>query len=354
MTHYDHKAIRSLHHGLALGGICISSLLLAPGAKAYSPTQSNIIFQSNRAHDFPYSWGGVAYRDERQCLQDASKKLITNLDKMSNHAEFSQFLGQQASQSISASGTKNILGVMSGTASWRDTKNRAESYAAKQRGLVVAVNIEGWKEGTQYARLKKTYGPLGKYGGYKRKSNCGGTLQYTFAIYGPPASAKGSPAYQDSVTPPVAQTPAPHPQPSYPPYTTHPYHPQPAPQYQPAPYNPYPTIPTNNPYYPQPAPPRYQTSPYPPQYQPVPSPYQPQHPAPQNTPYSTIPNPQANIPSPNPYGTPSNPQQILPKQTPDYGGTVQTNNTDTTPRTTPSSTPRVADIVAPLLDKLLN
>ena len=335
MTRFNKKAIRSLHVGLALGGMCVSSVMLAPGAKAYRPMQSNIIFESERLHDFPYSWGGVAYRSERQCLQDASKKLIASINKMSNHSEFNQFLGQQASQSITAAGAVGILGAMSGSASWNDTQSQASNYAAKQRGLVVAVNVKGWKPGTPYAEMKKKYGPFGELGGYTRKSNCGGTLQYEFAIYGPPASAKGSPAYPDHVKPPVAQTPAPYPQPSYPPYTTHPYHPQPAPQYQPAPYNPYPTIPTSNPYYPQPAPSQYQH-------------------VPQNLPYGQIPNPQVNIPSPNPYGTPGFPQQVTPQQTPGYGETIPMNNTNTTPQAIPSNTPGIADLVTPLLDKLLN
>lgn len=263
---------------------------------------------------------------------------------MSNHSEFNQFLGQQASQTISATGAKGILGAISGSASWNDTQNKASSYAAKQRGLVVAVNIKGWKPGTSYAKMRKEYGPLGKIGGYARKSNCGGTLQYDFAIYGPPASASGSPAYQGSGTPQAQMPPAsstPYPMPTYQPQAPYPHPYQPSPQYQPAPYNPYPTIPSTNPYNPYPAPNM------------TPAPYYPNMPAQPAYPSQPYPSPQA----PNPYPGAVQPRPSMPmpqQQFPGTGENIEANNMSTPQPPSSGGSPGVADILAPVLDKLFN
>lgn len=138
-----------------------------------------LIMTSDRPVEYAYSWRGHAPRNNQENFVEAAKSLHSHVNSMTNIEEFDQKTGSNIQRTLNTKYQHaGKFGV--GQADFVDQKNYSSQFAAKQRGLVVAVEALDWKPGTYYNESRKD--PLSG----KRTSKAGGILLYRFYVYAPP------------------------------------------------------------------------------------------------------------------------------------------------------------------------
>lgn len=137
------------------------------------------VLMSGTTHS--YTWTGHAPRSSPECWNNAVKQGESKINKYANISSFIDSSRNVQNRGI----TQNVqvIGkVVTGSQSWTDTKDRARSYAASQRGYVVAIKPQrGWLPGTHYRSSTSRWGV--------RDSRCGGTVAFDWIVYGPKAEA---------------------------------------------------------------------------------------------------------------------------------------------------------------------
>lgn len=153
----------------------IALISISPVAKA-----QQVLMESDRLLEYPYTWQGHSPRNEGECAQAAGQKLVGQINHMSNISQFDSFSNSNVNRSLSNE-FENIGQYINNNTVFQDGRSSSTQIAAAQRGLVVSVSPKGFKTGTFGNSYKRN-----QLDG-TRESKCWGTLLYDFVIYGPNA-----------------------------------------------------------------------------------------------------------------------------------------------------------------------